>query len=766
MMQTSTATVRSTATGCGCGGMATHVGSAFVRPRFFAGQLLTEDDLQALTGYITGKDRLRNRLLFGSGVVCGLEVACDPCGDGKVTVRPGYALDCCGNDIVVGCPEQVDVNALVHDLRVRSLGVDCGDPCAKPSGARDYGLYLRYVEEPADLVAPYATDESCPDTGCTPSRIRETFQFLVKCLEPGAERYTPAKKLKECFGAAGLGDVQPRAGRLSRYQAPMSKAVLTAGTQVPIDDGVAQRFSASLTDLQEALRGFGENPSADQIRAMAELVRSLASAVARYDLAGSTPPDGDNARQALTAGCTALTAPLIDSAWNDTLAREVAHAVVEEAAVVGGNGQSGPLELRMLAQGTPLSYALRRELITDLGRLRQWLLVRLESTSQLADCSVRSAVAGVTLPPPLPEQQTGDRLQVSTSELSLLADAAKTLSSAVLRYVADCVCGSLLPPCDDCVDSDVLLARLELDDCTVLRICNTDRDRVLPGGPGYSAWTPILYQALALAERVCCRPVPDQADHLTDPVLSYVEHLLDSSAIPTELDTLLSLLTSFSAGTSQITVVSAAGSPWDSASGRVTVHTATARADTPWGYARPVAALPDPSVSSASARAALVRAASAPATWTEGEVPGATTAMWQELADLRERIGGLTATVETLREQAREPQEPPPAPAAALAAPAAAPAAPAAASASAPASAPAKAAPPEPAKAAHAAASAKDAPAKAAPAKAVPTKDAPAKAAPAKDAPAKASPTKDAPAKAAPAKKAGSRPHQSGNQER
>ena len=100
----------------------------FVRPNFFAGQLLTEDDLQALTGYVTGKDRLHNRLLFGPGVVCGLDVACDPCGGGTVTVRPGYALDCCGNDIVVGCPERVDVNALVHDLRVRSLGADCGDP--------------------------------------------------------------------------------------------------------------------------------------------------------------------------------------------------------------------------------------------------------------------------------------------------------------------------------------------------------------------------------------------------------------------------------------------------------------------------------------------------------------------------------------------------------------------------------------------------------------------------------------------------------------
>jgi hypothetical protein len=73
--------------------------TAFVRPRFFAGQLLTEDDLEALSGYVTAKSRLHNRHLFGAGVVCGLQVTCDPCGGGTVRVAPGYALDCCGNDI-------------------------------------------------------------------------------------------------------------------------------------------------------------------------------------------------------------------------------------------------------------------------------------------------------------------------------------------------------------------------------------------------------------------------------------------------------------------------------------------------------------------------------------------------------------------------------------------------------------------------------------------------------------------------------------------
>src|SRR5262245_22963321 len=75
--------------------------SGFARPRFFAGQLLTEEDLQDLTGYVVAKNRLHNRFLVGAGVVCGLDVEKHPCHPRKVNVGAGYALDCCGSDISV-----------------------------------------------------------------------------------------------------------------------------------------------------------------------------------------------------------------------------------------------------------------------------------------------------------------------------------------------------------------------------------------------------------------------------------------------------------------------------------------------------------------------------------------------------------------------------------------------------------------------------------------------------------------------------------------
>jgi hypothetical protein len=161
--------------GCGCGGgcgCATCQGQVYERPQFFAGQLLTEDDLESLIDYVVAKNRLHNRYLFGDGVVCGLNVTCAPCESGHVTVNPGYALDCCGNDIVVSCPQDLDINQMVRQLMLKLRQADCGDPCAgsssqktgvanspvnataaapnNPGRGRRYCLYIDYCEQQSD----------------------------------------------------------------------------------------------------------------------------------------------------------------------------------------------------------------------------------------------------------------------------------------------------------------------------------------------------------------------------------------------------------------------------------------------------------------------------------------------------------------------------------------------------------------------------------------------------------------------------------------
>ena len=144
VMTSTTSSASSGSCGCGCGGSCGcsggGIGAAtgqFSRPRFFAGQLLTQEDLEALVDYVVGKNRLHNRYLFGDGVVCGLQLSCEPCDPAGIKVAPGFALDCCGNDILVQCAEKLDVKALLRDLRARqAAGCQCGGPCDDKRGAR------------------------------------------------------------------------------------------------------------------------------------------------------------------------------------------------------------------------------------------------------------------------------------------------------------------------------------------------------------------------------------------------------------------------------------------------------------------------------------------------------------------------------------------------------------------------------------------------------------------------------------------------------
>ena len=104
-----------------CGGL-----ECLCRPRFFAGQLLTEEDLNRLDHYIVEKNKLHNRYLHGWGVVCGLEVFCHPC-EGQVTVTSGYALSPCGDDIVLCANDSVNVCDLIQRCRERER-LDCEPP--------------------------------------------------------------------------------------------------------------------------------------------------------------------------------------------------------------------------------------------------------------------------------------------------------------------------------------------------------------------------------------------------------------------------------------------------------------------------------------------------------------------------------------------------------------------------------------------------------------------------------------------------------------
>ncbi|HKP51312.1 MAG TPA: hypothetical protein VJ183_01525 [Chloroflexia bacterium] len=152
-----------------CGGL-----QCLCRPRFFAGQLLTEEDLNRLDHYVVEKNKLHNRYLHGWGVVCGLEVVCHPCDD-KVIVRPGYALSPCGEDIVVCNEVTVAVCDLIKackDYERRRWECepypygqddDCKDQC------QQWVLSIRYDEKPSRGVASLTDSHSGCCSKCSGS---------------------------------------------------------------------------------------------------------------------------------------------------------------------------------------------------------------------------------------------------------------------------------------------------------------------------------------------------------------------------------------------------------------------------------------------------------------------------------------------------------------------------------------------------------------------------------------------------------------------
>lgn len=127
-----------------CGGL-----SCVCRPRFFAGQLLSEVELNGVIDYVRDRNRQHNRML-GYGVVCGLDVSCDPCGGGSVTVSPGQALSPCGEEIDVCSPASVSICDLIEQCRRRDDDWNCVPYGAAQSNCAEreekWILYIHYAE--------------------------------------------------------------------------------------------------------------------------------------------------------------------------------------------------------------------------------------------------------------------------------------------------------------------------------------------------------------------------------------------------------------------------------------------------------------------------------------------------------------------------------------------------------------------------------------------------------------------------------------------
>jgi hypothetical protein len=182
-----------------CGGL-----QCLCRPRFFAGQLLTEEDLNRLDDYIVKKNKLHNRYLHGWGVVCGLDVVCNPCVDQsaqttikQVTVKAGYALSPCGEDIIVYGDTSVDIGKLIQTCRQVQRQVNCEPPWPTSSTecqeqTEDWVLALCYAEKPSRGITALK-GSSASDCGASKSSCNCQSNSTSKSVYQTSTRSAPAQ---------------------------------------------------------------------------------------------------------------------------------------------------------------------------------------------------------------------------------------------------------------------------------------------------------------------------------------------------------------------------------------------------------------------------------------------------------------------------------------------------------------------------------------------------------------------------------------------
>jgi hypothetical protein len=149
------------------------------RPRFYNGMLLTDQHLREQQLYHREALKRNNRLLFGSGIVCGLKVITKEQGL-CIKVESGVALDCCGNLIEVCKCITLDLSKVCKE----KYGANCVEPDEKNPAAFKIPKYLvlRYAEYEADPEPVLRPANECKPAGdkpnCEASRVREGF-----CIE-------------------------------------------------------------------------------------------------------------------------------------------------------------------------------------------------------------------------------------------------------------------------------------------------------------------------------------------------------------------------------------------------------------------------------------------------------------------------------------------------------------------------------------------------------------------------------------------------------
>ncbi len=181
----------------------------FDRPNYFCGHLLTDSDLTLQQKYVVEKNKMYHRTMDGYGIVCGLKLTCDCDCKGHILVHDGFAIDDCGNDLVVCETTRFDV---IRALKCKGLLLsdppedDC-EPHRRKSHCeikQCFYITICYNETESEFETPFQSSCTSGPKQCMPTRTHEGVRFDVTDTLPPRHSYLDdlERRFKDCFEAS------------------------------------------------------------------------------------------------------------------------------------------------------------------------------------------------------------------------------------------------------------------------------------------------------------------------------------------------------------------------------------------------------------------------------------------------------------------------------------------------------------------------------------------------------------------------------------
>lgn len=420
----------------------------FERPRYFAGQLLTEAELNTEQEYVRAKNRLHNRYLHGWGVVCGLEVVCHDC-EGWVTVKPGYALDPCGEDIVV-CTEQrfhlLEAINRCRNAHRKPRHADC-DPFVPGTEP-----HCREVEETWCVTIAYDEVEARPM-----ATLRTNTAEPCGCLPDPCG----------CASNSGSRGAAKRTNGQAASATTASRGGVSLGTCEP-------------TRIRETFRlGVIEEPPACQVPAL-------------------FPNNDDNLS-------TASKAPTFtESVLSGTLFEQLRRCLTDPIAWIGKRLKPVDQNALVAILDTPTpANVLVPQMHDAVCRLRQAVIDLYLAGGHRVRCQLLHTLDKILCPEPGPNE-------TPASYATTARPVVIHLVMLVLQFMLDCLCLAFLPRCSpDPCDERVILACVTVRGDTILRICNFGCRRYAGAFPSLFHWlslVPVIPFFKQLLTLLCCSP--------------------------------------------------------------------------------------------------------------------------------------------------------------------------------------------------------------------------------------------------------------------